>query len=220
MKKNLKSLILILIIIIITRCTEKQINTNQTFVNQTETVKDEIQNGDIIFQTSLSQQSKAIQLATKSKFSHCGIIYKKENKWMVFEAVQPVKLTLLETWINSGEEQKYVIKRLKNAKGLLNESILKKMKLEGEKMMGKNYDTTFEWSDNRIYCSELIWKIYDRALGIQLGKLEKLGDLDLSHDIVKKILTKRYGKNIPKDEIVISPGSIFNSNLLETIKSN
>ena len=220
MKKILKSLILILIIIIITRCTEKQINTNQTFVNQTETVKDEIQNGDIIFQTSLSQQSKAIQLATKSKFSHCGIIYKKENKWMVFEAVQPVKLTLLETWINSGEEQKYVIKRLKNAKGLLNESILKKMKLEGEKMMGKNYDTTFEWSDNRIYCSELIWKIYDRALGIQLGKLEKLGDLDLSHDIVKKILTKRYGKNIPKDEIVISPGSIFNSNLLETIKSN
>jgi len=220
MKKILKSLILILIIIIITRCTEKQINTNQTFVNQTETVKDEIQNGDIIFQTSLSQQSKAIQLATKSKFSHCGIIYKKENKWMVFEAVQPVKLTLLETWINSGEEQKYVIKRLKNAKGLLNESILKKMKLEGEKMMGKNYDTTFEWSDDKIYCSELVWKIYDRALGIQLGKLEKLGDLDLSHVIVKKILTKRYGKNIPKDEIVISPGSIFNSNLLETIKSN
>ena len=220
MKKILKSLILILIIIIITRCTEKQTNTNQTFVNQTETAKDEIQNGDIIFQTSLSQQSKAIQLATKSKFSHCGIIYKKENKWMVFEAVQPVKLTLLERWINRGEEKKYVIKRIKNAKALLNESILKKMKHEGEKMMGKNYDITFEWSDDKIYCSELVWKIYDRALGIQLGKLEKLGDLDLSHVIVKKILTKRYGKNIPKDEIVISPSSIFNSNLLETIKSN
>lgn len=220
MKKLIKGLILILIVIIISRCTEKPTNTNQTSVNLTETAKDEIRNGDIIFQTSLSQQSKAIQLATKSKFSHCGIIYKKENKWMVFEAVQPVKLTLLETWINRGEEKKYVIKRLKNAKDLLNESILKKMKLEGEKMMGKNYDTTFEWSDDRIYCSELVWKIYDRALGIQLGKLEKLGDLDLSHDIVKKILTKRYGKNIPKDEIVISPGSIFNSNLLETIKSN
>lgn len=220
MKKLITRLILILIVIIISRCTEKPTNTNQTSVNLTETANDEIRNGDIIFQTSLSLQSKAIQLATKSKFSHCGIIYKKENKWMVFEAVQPVKLTLLETWINSGEEKKYVIKRLKNAKGLLNESILKKMKLEGEKMMGKNYDTTFEWSDDRIYCSELVWKIYDRALGIQLGKLEKLGDLDLSHDIVKKILTKRYGKNIPKEEIVISPGSIFNSNLLETIKSN
>ena len=164
MKKILKSLILILIIIIITRCTEKQTNTNQTFVNQTETAKDEIQNGDIIFQTSLSQQSKAIQLATKSKFSHCGIIYKKENKWMVFEAVQPVKLTLLERWINRGEEKKYVIKRIKNAKALLNESILKKMKHEGEKMMGKNYDITFEWSDDTIYCSELVWKIYDRNI--------------------------------------------------------
>ena len=33
---------------------------------------DEIKYGDLIFQTSLSAQSKAIQLATKSKYSHCG----------------------------------------------------------------------------------------------------------------------------------------------------
>lgn len=210
--------LLIIGTVLLTNCNKPNSFENSNF--KTESSDNEIQNGDIIFQTSLSQQSKAIQLATKSKYSHCGIIYKKENKWMVFEAVQPVKLTLLETWINRGEEKKYVIKRLKNAKDILNESIIKKMKIEGEKMKGKNYDLAFEWSDDRIYCSELIWKIYDRALGIQLGKLEKLGDLDLSHAIVKKILTKRYGKNIPKDEIVISPGSIFNSNLLETIKSH
>jgi hypothetical protein len=30
----------------------------------------EIQNGDLIFQTSLSEQSKAIQLAKKSEYSH------------------------------------------------------------------------------------------------------------------------------------------------------
>lgn len=39
-------------------------------------LKNEIQNGDIIFQTSTSGQSKAIQIATGSKYSHMGIIYK------------------------------------------------------------------------------------------------------------------------------------------------
>ena len=55
--------------------------------------KDEIKNGDLIFQTSLSGQSKAIQLATKSKYSHCGLIFKDGNDFFVFEALQPVKHT-------------------------------------------------------------------------------------------------------------------------------
>ncbi|MBL4670033.1 MAG: hypothetical protein JKY30_12325 [Flavobacteriales bacterium] len=39
-------------------------------------LENNIQNGDIIFQISKSSQSKAIQLATNSKYSHMGIIYK------------------------------------------------------------------------------------------------------------------------------------------------
>jgi hypothetical protein len=58
--------------------------------------QDEIQSGDIIFQTSLSEQSKAIQLATKSEYSHCGIIFKEGNDYYVFEAIQPVKRTPID----------------------------------------------------------------------------------------------------------------------------
>jgi hypothetical protein len=54
---------------------------------------DEIKNGDLIFQTSLSSQSKAIQLATNSKYSHCGIVYSDNGQFYVFEAIQPVKTT-------------------------------------------------------------------------------------------------------------------------------
>jgi hypothetical protein len=75
----------------------------------------EIKDGDLIFQTSLSGQSKAIQLATKSKYSHCGLIYKQGNDFYVFEAVQPVKRTRLDKWIARGQDGKFVIKRLKNA---------------------------------------------------------------------------------------------------------
>ncbi len=63
---------------------------------------------------------------------------------------------------------------------------LQKIKQEGEKFKGKNYDLTFEWSDDKIYCSELIWKIYQRATGIEIGKLQKLGDFDLTNEAVKK----------------------------------
>ncbi len=43
------------------------------------------QNGDIIFQTSTSGQSKAIQIATGSKYSHMGIIYKQgEDMEIIF----------------------------------------------------------------------------------------------------------------------------------------
>ena len=45
------------------------------------------QNGDIIFQTSQSSQSVAIQRATKSKYSHMGIVYIKNSQPFVFEAI-------------------------------------------------------------------------------------------------------------------------------------
>ena len=180
--------------------------------------KSNIQNGDIIFQTSLSSQSKAIQLATNSKYSHCGIIFIENNQPFVFEAVQPVKKTSLNVWINSGERSHYVIKRLKNADKLLNNVVLNKMKTEGYKFAGKNYDFAFGWSDDRIYCSELVWKIYKRALGIELGKTQKLKEFNLNNAIVRKKLEERYKGNIPYEEIVISPAAIFESDYLETVK--
>lgn len=47
------------------------------------------------FRTSQPVQSQAIQLATHSPYSHCGIQYRQHGKWQVFEAVQPVRLTPL-----------------------------------------------------------------------------------------------------------------------------
>lgn len=177
-----------------------------------------IKNGDIIFQTSKSSQSKAIQLATKSKYSHMGIIYKIDGDYFVYEAVQPVKLTSLTEWINRGENKHYVIKRLKNADKLLTKKVLTKMKQIGEQFNGKEYDIYFEWSDDKIYCSELVWKIYKQGTNIEIGQLEQLSDFDLTNEIVKAKMNERYGNNIPLDEKVISPWAMFNSDKLITIE--
>lgn len=196
---------------------------NQSYPNEIveniETIdKSSYQNGDIIFQTSMSSQSQAIQLATNSKYSHMGIIYENEGTFFVYEAVQPVKLTPLNEWINRGENGHYVIKRLKNADQILTSSTLTKMKQFGEQFIGKPYDIYFEWSDDKIYCSELVWKIYKQAANIEIGQLEELSDFDLSNDIVKAKMKERYGENIPMDEKVISPAAMFNSDKLKTIE--
>lgn len=182
--------------------------------------KGQIRDGDIIFQESLSSQCIAIQKATKSKYSHCGIIYKAGEEYYVYEAVQPVKSTPMDRWIARGKDGHYVVKRLKDADAILTPVVLAKMKKVGEKFNRKNYDLTFEWSDDKIYCSELVWKIYKRGTGVEVGELQKLKDFDLTSDIVKTKLKERYGDKIPLNETVISPVSIFNSELLETIKSN
>src|SRR5690606_9405764 len=108
----------------------------------------------------------------------------------------------------------------KNADEVLTPAVLQKMKKGGQQFNGKNYDLYFEWSDDRIYCSELIWKIYKEATGLEIGKLEKLKDFDLSYAPVKAKMKERYGKNIPMEETVISPASMFDSELLETVRSN
>lgn len=174
-----------------------------------------LHDGDIIFQTSLSSQSQAIQMATKSVYSHCGIIYKEADKYYVFEAIQPVKKTPLDKWIARGKDRHYVVKRLKDDSVLTSDNLTKMMN-EGKAMAGKNYDLYFEWSDDRIYCSELVWKIYKEA-GIELSTPEKLGDFNLSHPLVIQKIKERYGNNIPMDEKVVSPAALYNSKLLETV---
>jgi hypothetical protein len=177
-----------------------------------------VQEGDIIFQTSRSRQSQAIQLATKSKYSHMGIIFKDQGRFYVYEAVQPVKKTLLAEWIARGQDQKYVLKRLKNHDRILTFQTLANMKKMGESFMGKDYDLTFEWSDQRMYCSELVWKIYKQGAGVEVGRLQRLGDFDLSDARVKAELQERFGQRIPVNEIIISPAAIFESKLLTEVR--
>ena len=95
-----------------------------------------------------------------------------------------------------------------------------KMKQIGEQFKGKPYDIYFEWSDDKIYCSELVWKIYKQAADIEIGELEQLSYFDITNDIVKAKMKERYGSNIPMGEKVISPAAMFNSYKLITIYIN
>jgi cell wall-associated NlpC family hydrolase len=179
-----------------------------------------LRNGDIVFQTSRSGQSLAIQLATRSPYSHCGIVYIKNGKPYVFEASTEVKKSPFKRFVKKGEGGKFVIKRLRNADSLLTRENLKLMEQEGKKFEGRPYDSYFGWADDRIYCSELVYKIYLNALGVQVGRTAKLKSFDLTDARVQAKLKERYGAEIPMEEIVISPAAQFEDPNLVKVYTN
>ncbi len=178
-------------------------------------ITDKIREGDIIFQETSGELSEAIKQATHSKFSHCGIILKKENKWMVFEAVNPVSFTPLEQWMQRNNS--CVVRRLRDADTKITPNVISAFINEAQKMQGKQYDSFFNWSDEKLYCSELVYKIYDNTLGIKLGLLQKLNEFDLKSEQVKAQLRDTYGEKIPYDEPVVSPISLLKDTKLTTV---
>lgn len=177
-----------------------------------------LHDGDLIFQTSTSAQSQAIQLATHSSYSHCGILFKRNGEWRVFEAVQPVSETSLQAWTARGQRGRFVVKRLRDAETVLTPAALQRLRDAGEQYRGKNYDLYFGWSDDRIYCSELLWKMYQQATGREIGRLQTLREFDLSHPAVQAKLKERYGNHIPLTEKVISPVRMFESKELVDVR--
>lgn len=175
------------------------------------------QNGDIIFQELPTSQSLAIQLATHSPYSHVGMVLFRGSVPYVVEAVQPVSVTPLQNWIHRGSDSHYVVKRLKNSAAVFTPAAVVKLKEEAKRYLGKDYDSLFDWSDKEMYCSELVWKLYSRALGIKLCPLRKLKSFDLSHPEVKRKLFERYGSSIPLEEPVVAPSDLYDSSLLMTV---
>jgi hypothetical protein len=181
---------------------------------------DSLRQGDLIFQTSRSGQSLPIQLATRSPWSHCGIVYIRNGKPYVYEAAGKVKLSPFQRFIRKGEAGKFEVKRLKDADSVLTPEALRKMKAAGDAFDGKPYDSFFGWADDRIYCSELMYKIYRNALGIEIGATRKLKDFDLSHPLVAKALKERYKGVLPLEEPVIAPADMHGDPRLVTVYSN
>lgn len=179
-----------------------------------------VQDGDLIFQTSRSSQSRAVQLATGSKYSHMGMVAMRHGKPYVYEAVKTVRYTPLQQWIARGSGSHYVVKRLADAPDRLDPAGLRRLAQAELAFEGRPYDLAFEWSDERMYCSELVWKVYQRALGVRIGELQKIRDFRLDDPQVAAKLRERYGDHVPLDEPVISPVAMFESPLLVTVIEN
>lgn len=201
-----KRLTILGIIIIVIALPFMQI-VKETLTAQTGAVG-EVREGDVIFQTSQSEQSPLIQIGTRSKISHCGIIVMRGGKPYVLETLKTLVLTPLDKFIARGEEGKYWIKRSKK----------ENIKIRYSNYLGKRYDLAFKFDNGRYYCSELVYDIYKKQLGIELAEPRQVKDyLILFTDRLPKIKRAMKRRGISKKQYAIAPVDIFNSGHLESV---
>ena len=175
---------------------------------QTDPIE-EVKEGDVIFQTSQSQQSLLIQIATRSRISHCGIIVMKNGKPYVLETLKTLVVTPLDKFIARGEGGKYWLKR----------SNKENIKIEYGSYLGKPYDLAFKFDNGKFYCSELIYDIYKNQLGIELCEPKKVSDyLMIGIDKLPQIEMAMKKRGITMEQYAVAPVDIFESDYLEDVK--
>lgn len=184
-----------------------------------------LEEGDIIFQQSMSSQSTAIQQATGSRWTHVAIVVKEGGRTRILEAAgRGVAFNSLEAFVEASEGRKVSVSRLRDSQELLTPQNRSAVRAALERDMGKRYDRLFEWSDTTIYCSELIWRAFDTGMGISVGEVQVFSELDYRKPAVLELIQERKrlsGKDLEDStllrEKIITPVAIKESPLLTTV---
>jgi hypothetical protein len=171
--------------------------------------------GDILFQSlPHGELVDAIEAVTSSGWSHCGVLLEREGRWVVAEAIGQVRYTPLHLWIVRGRGSLVDSYRVKNLK--LQDD--KKVIVGVDKLLGKSYDLSYAPDDSEIYCSELVYKVYDRELGIKIGDWEKLGSLNWKP--MEKFIRSMENGRLPLDRLMITPvGLTMSPNVYRVFKN-
>lgn len=170
--------------------------------------------GDIIFQSLAGTElADVIEGATNSPYSHTGMVIKKNDLWYVREAIDPVQDTPLLFWIARGYNSQFAAFRLKEPY----QHYIPMMIKESEKFLGLPYDVLYKLDDEKIYCSELVYKAFKNVSGEKLGRLRKLKELNWKP--YKDFIVDLAGE-LPLERQMITPKDLSEAHQLEKVFSN
>jgi hypothetical protein len=159
------------------------------------------QEGDVIFQ-SLPHGPVvwAIEGVTGSPYSHCGIVARRDNQWVVYEAYRRVSATPLKTFLLRGRSGGFAVYRLNDD----NRSHIPATLTSCQTYLGRPYDIRYRLDDEKIYCSELIYKAFRDATGGELlGDLSRFGDMRWQPYEI--LIRQIEGGDVPVDREMITP---------------
>jgi hypothetical protein len=170
------------------------------------------QQGDLIFQSlSHDELGRVIEHATRSPLSHCGILVWEDGEWQVLEAIGPVTRTPWAQWKRRGKDNGILVCRLKPEFAHHVEPMIR----AAEHFLGRPYDFRYQWDDEHIYCSELIWKAYHAVSGRKLGEKQPLRELDWEPNAV--FIEKLEGGPVPLDREMITPVAVARAADVEVV---
>ena len=168
--------------------------------------------GDVIFQ-SLPRNAvvNAIEGATESPYSHCGIVAKQNGKWVVLEALHGVEVTPVSQFLLRGRRQGFAVCRFRKEHQKHIPEILK----AAREMLGRPYDSRYRMDDEKIYCSELIWKAYKKVTRSELGKPVALQTLKWGP--YRPVIEALEGGPVPLNRMMITPADMARAKQLKLV---
>ncbi len=169
-------------------------------------VLSDFRDADIIFIQSRSAQSRAIiEVQDGYPFTHAGLLFRRNGSWHVLEAVATVRWTPLERFRARGGG-------IRVMRANLTDNERARVRAAAMRFLGTRYDTRFEWSDSRIYCTELVWKAFDRALHRDIGGVQDWSEMELGA-VARALLSARGGTR-PRGKIVTPKALATSSDLV------
>ena len=158
------------------------------------------QEGDILFQSlPHSPLVAAIEGVSGSPLSHCGVVTKSGNGWAVLEAIGPVQETALHKWIARGRSSHFAAFRILPPY----DAAISLFLSSARAYLGRPYDVLYELDDEKIYCSELLYKAFWAATGKPLGEAKALGALNWQPH--EEFIKQTTGGELPLERIIITP---------------
>ena len=178
-----------------------------------------LRSGDIVFIAIPNALYRRVAEATESKASHVGIAFEDPKQgWLVAESTIPVvKYTPLETFLGKSDGGWIAVRRLK---GGLTEEQVSALRQACDKRLGKLYHQGFRYGSRRQFCSKLVYNAYLEALGVRVGEVETFSHLLARNPTGSQSFWKLWFFGfIPWSRLTVTPASLMNSEVLETIVS-
>lgn len=173
------------------------------------------QEGDIIFQSlPRVELVRAIEGITESPLSHCGVVVDRNGKWYVNESIGEVHDTSLLGWIARGRGGGFSVYRLKKEFRQHIPSFIEALK----NYDGRPYDYKYKMDDDYIYCSELVFKAFRDASGVELGKFVRLGDMNWKP--FEATIRRFENGDPPLGRLMITPRHLAEAEQLEKVFAN
>lgn len=173
----------------------------------------DFRSGDILFQHLPGKLGSVICEVTDSPLSHCGMVVERKGELQVIEAIGPVRYISLKKWLNQGDRGRFTQMRLKE----VSQEQIAKAVTEAESMLGRPYDIQYELDDQKIYCSELVYKAYLRGAEIEVGDKEELGNLRWRGQ--EEFIRAITGGDLPLGRVMVTPASVARNSRLKLMYS-
>lgn len=151
---------------------------------------DDWQAGDLVFMESASMQAVPIRVATGSAYTHMGIVDVTDEGPRVIEAGATVVEVSAADFVARGVGGNFSVYRIA---GLAPEDAAIAV-AEARTYLGRPYDIFFRLDPSAIYCSELPFYAF-HAVDIELGKVEKLGDLNIDSPEARQVFLDRWDRH-------------------------